>query len=381
MARAPKVRIKWESRADAGRSYALLRWSEAGRRQSRTLGYVTELEAEEARADTEARLRLRLSLDSAPASPTVATVLEEYVARLEADGVGGDRYREQEQGFAVVLTEALGPLHADRVTELDLRAYAIRRAAQPGRRRGTTMARSTVRHELETLRRAWTTAYKVGLVSSPCPTLPGRHVLPDNARPPRWLSEAEVAAVLRAASRWSPLAGRLLTFLAWCPARPREILALTREDCARVVDVALPRVERLVRFRRTKGGEGRGWRPLTQPALEVLVEHLAEPSASPWLWPAVEDPSRPLSYAVLYDWLRKAATWAGVADVLPYDLRKFGAGRILRATGPADTIRYTGHRDVRTFLTWYAQGAAGEAEAAAEHIGWTPAPLALVEAE
>lgn len=376
--RPPKVRIKWENRHEDGRTYALLRWRENGQTRTRTLGYTTEQEADRERGDLEARLRLRLSPDSTPASVNVARLLRDYLRRLHEDGIGGDRYREQEEGFAATLTVMLGDLHADRVTDLDLRAYAARRAAMDGRRKGTKMARSTIRHELETLRRAWTVAHKTGTVPVPCPALPGRHALPDNARPPRWLSEAEVSAVLRTASAWQPVAGRLLTFIAWCPARPREILALTRDDCARILDPALPREERLLRFRTTKGGEGRGWRPLTRPAFEVLLEHLAEPSPSPWVWPAIENPERSLPYATLYDWLRKAAAWAKVHDVIPYDLRKFGAGRILRATSPADVTRYTGHRDVRTFLQWYAQGAAGEAEAAADGIGWTPAPLELV---
>lgn len=200
----------------AGRWYWRLRHPDpkTGRRVSKGLGRLTYQEAEEVRADVEARLRLGLqpSPDSARPS-TVQEVGEAYLDELERR-LGADHpyLREETKRMTNVLRH-LGPLRADRVTESSLKAYAQARRRDPSRRRRkakpgegppppppvSPAARSSILEELACLRRAYTTARDLGEIDCSPPPRPALKAIPDDSRPARRLTEGELARLLTAA--------------------------------------------------------------------------------------------------------------------------------------------------------------------------------------
>lgn len=382
--RHPKVRIKWESRTDpqTGHRYAILRWTEAGKRLSRRLGYLSEEAAEEARGDLEAALRLRVDSPTDSSVVRVRDVLAAYLAELEGRPVS-EGYAELELVRCRRLRDHLGHLAAEEVTSSTLARYLGDRRRQPTRH-GRPPKRSSLAMELDTIRRAYRTALERRLITGTVPAVPtGR--LPDDKRPARRLTEAEVGRLIEAGHRdasegerpWLHVRGLgwILQVLAWSGRRPVAILDLEVADLERLLDDDLPRSEQLVLWRRDKGGVSRGWGPITEPARLALVERAAEVGEGR-LWPdlrCARDLHRPL---------RRIARVARVDDVQPYDLRRFAVTQILAQCGGEGGIRaamrFTGHTQPSTLLS-YTYAHHGEAEDLAGQIGWTPKPLQLVE--
>lgn len=176
--------------------------------------------------------------------------------------------------------------------------------------------------------------------------------------------------------------GSLLTTLAWTGRRPVAVFAARVEDCARLLDERLPRSQRLMFWREDKGGVGRGWGPVPEPAYHALRERAqqlaGQPEARLWLSPQ----DLPWTPVRLSRKLERIAGRAGVADIVPYDLRKFAITEILAEVRGQTAVarRYTGHRSDRALLR-YVFARPGEAEAAASRIGWGPAELRAVEPE
>lgn len=381
----PKVRIEWEKRwDDEGRQYARLRWSKDGKRDGEKVGFATPEEAEEARADMEAALRLdvRLSDESDDEPVTVEIVMADYLADLTPRASA--RALENEELRIAAVTRWLGHYRADTLTTTHLRRYASWRKGETWERKrdGATRSpsRSTIVQEIKLLRRAYRVARDLGAIDYPPPRMPNLKALPDDARPPRRLTEIEVARLIAAASTWHAWFGRLVQFLAWCPRRPVAVFSMQRQDTDRALAEHLPRAQRLAHFRRDKGGVGRGWCPLTEPAEQALREQIAATDGGPddLVWTSVT--GLKLYPALIQPRLKWAAKEAGVEDFQLYDLRKFGASRVYKVTGNIrETQVYTGHADPATLLNNYVFAEREAAEKLAPSITWTPEPLRLVE--
>lgn len=384
--RPPKVGLKWEAREDEkGRRYAILRWTEDGKRKSRPIGYQTPNAAEEMRKDHEAALRLGVAspIDS---FVRVGDVLTRYLTELERRPVSRD-YQERELDRCITLRRMLGHLPVDAVSATTMARYVGDRRRETIRRgkkqkpdpAGRTPKRASLMAEVDTLRRAYRTLIDLRLIDGPVPPLPTGKI-PNDARPPRRLTEAEVAKLIVAAheddefGHWRSLdrgLGWMLQVMAWSGRRPVAVLDVHVEDLARLLDPSVPREDQLVYWRRDKGGEGLGWGPVTEPARDALVARAGEVgSGRLWNVPDSSHLVRPL---------RRVAGAAGVAGVQVYDLRRFAVTQILRACGGLTKVarKYTGHQQDSTLLR-YAYAAEGEAEALAARIGWTPEPLQLV---
>ena len=369
----PKVRLKWEARTNPeDERYAILRWvdPDTGKRRSRSLGYSTPQVAEDARGDLEAALRLQVGLPTDSFAVRVADVLVAYLQDLEGRPTSA-KHAEDELWRCTTLKRHLGHLAADQVSRATMDRYQGDRRRETTQR-GTPPSRYTIRHEIRTLRTAYRRALEARLITCPPPPRPSGR-LPDDARPARRLSEADVAALIAAGHGGrAPDTGWLLQTLAWSGRRPVAVLALEVEDVAKLRDQNLPRAEQLVFWRRDKGGIGRGWGPVAEPAREALCAR-AEQVEEGRLW-------RISTAASLWGAVRRAAARAGLSDVQPYDLRRFAVTQILRACHGQVRIamRFTGHRQTQTLLR-YAYDHAGAAESLAARIGWTPEPLTLVE--
>lgn len=371
------VRIKWQTeRQKEGKTYASLRWTESGARKARALGFVSVKEAEEERRKEEARITLNLRSSSATASVSqvrIGDLIEQYLEEVETKKKGGEGHRTNILNRCAHLGRHLGKLSASMLAEEDLEDYAVARRVEKGGRRGNIYPkRATIESELKVLRLIFKRAYRRKIISRPCPDLP--RMTWEDKRPARRLTEMEVEALIQTAQRTGrPELGRLITFCAWCPRRPIAIFALTRADCRRVIQPGLPRAERQIWIARDKGQRERGWSPLAEPALAALTEQLAATSAG------AEAPAWPKPSGGAYtvqtfrNQLERLSTRAGVSPaVRPYDLRKFGAVRIMKATGSSyRTLPFTGHQSTATLERHYLYQERGEAEQAAENITWS----------
>jgi integrase len=300
----------------------------------------------------------------------VIAYVEEIAARLGDDHA----YVVSETQRTSHVAALLGDLRADRVSTQHLERYAARRRLEPCRT-GRPVARKSLREEIAAWQRAVRCLHDLGRIDyAPCKA-PRLKSIPSDARPERRLTEAEVAALLRAAEHegvWS-----LMATLAWSGRRPIAVFAAHVEDCARVLDDDLAREHRLMWWREDKGGVGRGWGPVTDPAYAALRGEAAERLPGRlWLtgygneWTAVR-------LSRVFD---RIAERAGVEEVQPYDLRRFACTTIVGAVGGRLAVaqQYTGHRTVQSLLR-YVYAPQGEAERAAAGIGWSAPRLGLVE--
>lgn len=177
-----------------------------------------------------------------------------------------------------------------------------------------------------------------------------------------------------------PEHAELLVVLAWSGRRPKAIFHLRVQDCARLIDMTLPRAQRLAYRRADKGGEGRGWGPVAEPAYRVILDRLDELGDAPGdavLWTAPR--GGPLVSTTWPKTFNRIAAAAGVDDVRTYDLRKHARAQALRHLGNHEAILYSGHKTVDVFVRNYAYALEGNAEEAAAWIGWTPGALRVVE--
>lgn len=353
---------------------------ETGRRTTLDAGRWTESEANELLEDERARARLGLSRpDDSQRSWTVSQVVAAAVEEL-GERLGPDHHHTLHETRRLAhVASHLGSVAADRVTTAHLERYASARRRDPCRT-GEPVARRSLQEEIAAWQRAVRTLrdlHRVEFGPSPMPALKS---IPDDARPQRRLTEAEVGKLLRAAELdggvelWS-----LLTVLAWSGRRPVAVFAATHGDCVRVLADHLIRTERLMFWSTDKGGIGRGWGPLTDPAyhaLRAVADQDQDPAEPLWMtsW---DNPWDAIKMNRVFE---RVATRAGVGDVQLYDLRRFSVTRILDAVGGkvARAQRFTGHKTVSSLLR-YVFSEQGEAESAAPSIGWSAPRLEQVE--
>ncbi len=399
-----KVAVKWEAKTSSdGRRFARLRWTELNpdggtTRRFSLLGFVTPEQAENARAEREASLRLGLAPESSCERYSVGDLLVDYMSDLEQSPTT-DAHKNRVAGDCDGLVRHLGQFTVDAITPHHIRQYLSRRSRETVvrvRRRkgecehdwearveqarksaaGKPIASTTIKNELATLRRAMRWGKDAGRVHAEPAPLPHSKSLPRDARPPRRLTEGEVRALIAAAGPYRDL----VEVFAWSGRRPVAVFALRVRDCTRLVDPALPRDARLVYWRADKGGESTGWGPVTEPTYQAINRRLAQLGEAPpeqLLW--TSPTGRPLASTSWPKTFARIAEAAGVENVATYDLRKHACAQILRAVGtPTDAIRFTGHKTVEMLLRTYAYALEGNAEERAASIGWTPAPLRAV---
>ncbi len=396
----PNVRVNWTTGRtnDEGQTYARLRWQEDGKRMSRSLGYVSQTEADEAASDQEAALRLQVDLErNSSAEPGVTDVLAAYLEDLGHRACPGHQQKELTNGLH--LRRHLGRLQASKVTTTHLLRYAAKRRHEGHKReKGTDdrvrsvistepdaplYRRVTVEGELRTLLRALRLARDVGTLDTEIPRAPALKFWPADARPPRRLTEVEVARLLQGARDDSAEFGAMMQVFAWSGRRPVAIWAVTVGDCRRLVDPSTARRDASVYWSRDKAGVGRGWGPMTEPAYEAICSRLAQlgtvdPDRLLWTTPT----GLPWNSGRMRKRFHRAVTRAGLVDVQPYDLRKFAASQIYAATANLRvTMQFTGHADPKTLLDRYVFAPRDLAEDIAAQITWTPRPLKLVKDE
>lgn len=347
-----------------------LRWWKGGKQSSVTLGRMPREEADLARTRKQAEVDGEVLLGrpipaAAGRAMTVRGLLLGYLLGIK------DRapdHQANEHARARALTDLIGDEKVAALTTKGLERYALQRH-EAGK------SRETIWGELRLLKRAGGAAEDT-LRDVKLPPLPRTKILPDDARPPRALTEEEVRSLMGAALQAErPEFATLIQFLAWCPCRPAEALSLTLADCERLLSPSLPRAEKQVRFRVTKGGEGRGFRPVAEPALEAVVRAAAlrgEVGPEARLWVTRSGSAWSVRYAGRV--LGEMAKAAGVEDVTLYDLRKLGVSRVYETVGnPKAAMRYTGHKRAETVLR-YLQARPAEVDAAAPRITWTTTP-------
>lgn len=352
---------------------------QTGRRTTLQAGRWTEREATDRLEDERAITRLGLgrpddSKRSWTVSQVVAAAVEELGERL------GDEHPHvvSETSRLAHVAHHLGSIAGDRVTGARLEQYAAARRRDPCRT-GSPVARRSLQEEISAWQRAVRTLRDLQRIKFDPASMPSLKSIPDDARPQRRLTEAEVAALLQSAEveggeeLWS-----LLTVLAWSGRRPVSVFASTHGDCSRVVDDQLARTARLMFWSTDKGGVGRGWGPLTDPAYHA-IRAIADPDQQPderlWLtrydgeWTAIR-------MARVFG---RVAARAGVEEVQLYDLRRHAITTILAHVGGQVAVaqRYTGHRTVSSLLR-YCYAPQEEAESAAPAIGWSVPKLSEV---
>lgn len=162
----PKVRVKWLPRHDDGLQYAILVWSLPGQSKEKTqmIGYSTPENAENARKDQEAALRLgvKLSTDGGKAW-NVDDAIKGYLADLEARTAA--KYTKNETHRLIAPSVHLGTVALERLTTRRLEAFAAAR-----HREG--VKRNTVTEEIAAVRRAFQCAIDLKLVDVPVPPTP-----------------------------------------------------------------------------------------------------------------------------------------------------------------------------------------------------------------
>lgn len=417
----PKVNIEQDKRRldPDGRPYLLLRYVQDGETTKKPIGHVSPEEAEEQRADLEAQLRLGIRTEPSstlPARPaTVADACSFYTDLLPSLPGKPDHHR-WELARTLHLDRLLGTVALDKLTASRLKGYVSKRRAEPNepRKRGDPERRRprgdkvkalppastagprriTVFNEVCCLRRIVKAYNEAGRTT--VLVLPRAKELfaawEEDHRPARRLSEDEVARLIEAGTyvtATGPYAGtdrswvgRLLGFMAWCPRRPIAIFGLRRKDCAAILAPEVPRKGRLIWVERDKGGKGRGWCPLTEPALGFLREHLEATDGAPddlvWTTEGGREWTAQKWWRVVQDTARRA----GIDDVTTYDLRKFGAAQVYRRKPNLKVVmQYTGHKNPAVLLRNYLFPDKDEAEEAAETIGWSRPAVRLVGAE
>lgn len=391
------VSIKWRGK------YAILRWREPNGqgRPERGLGYVTPEEAEEARAEKEAELRLGLAprpSETGFGGYTVAALACDYLEAIEASPTGEDHKRRTALDcealgriLGAYLVESLTTHHVGRFVALRSKervirarqrkgepdeAWEARRAASRGEQTGKPVSSTTIKGELATLRRAVTWGRNAGKHRAPALSGPSRNAMPEDQRPARKLTEAEARRLVDGAGAY-----RLLVELeAWSGRRPVALFGARVSDCVRVMDDTLPRKERQMFWRRDKGGRRTGWGKLTDPAYEAIrrrVQELGDVPGDTLLW--TQPNGKPWASSTWPKRFAKIAAAAGVPNVVFYDLRKHACAQLLRALGNAhEAIEYSGHKTVETFMKNYAY-ALDDGDGPAPRIGWRPAPLRILK--
>ncbi len=249
-----------------GLGYWNLRWLVDGDPVYETLGFLPEEDAEHARAMREAALLLGVvsptESERLPTSLKVAEVLATYGETVLFRGQ--PTWQNLEEGRLVRLSMKLGRYGADLVGLRHLQQVQADWVAEG-------LKRHTIRNLWKTWGRAWRHARDTGLVQH-IVQVPHAKSLPDDSRPPRRLTEAEVRAMVAHAGEDAPL----VQFMAWSGWRPAAVSGLLVQHTTKLVDPELRRHERMAFVPEAKGGVNRGWRPLAEPALEAMVSRLEQ---------------------------------------------------------------------------------------------------------
>ena len=351
--------VRKDAKNRPGQVYARFRWTENGKTEHSTAAWFSVREVEIERAKWEARLRLGLPQNESPAKSangmTVGEAVSKYADDLERRGVGGAGYRTNIVNRAVPIVQHLGTLMIAKIDMGDLDSYVSQRRGEQGGRRGNRpLRKATVKDEVRLIRCAWTWARKRGMHDREWPGTPSLKGWPDDARPPRKLSDSEVDRLAATAAIDRPELARLLQFMAACPRRPVAIFALRRKDVQRALDSTYAGND-LAYFETDKGGVGRGWGPLLLEAREVLLAHLRDTIGPPDepVWRTAT--GMPYTATRIGGALRYLCTKAGITGVVPYDFRKHAAVRAYEWVGRSlkATARFTGHRDVTVLVKNY----------------------------
>jgi integrase len=353
-----KVGIRIVRRRGEGEMYAQLRWTLDGVERTEAIGWTTKEGVDAAIERKQAELLLGVSQTESRPRPTVTVgyLIGEYAGDLEQRNVGGPGYRTNIENRSVPLTRHLGRIDIGRFTLRDVEAYvATRRRELVGRMVNRLPKRSTVMDELALLRRVITATRTWGEHNTEWPGMPSMKGWPEDARPPRRVSDTEHEALVAEAAKVRPELGHLFGFLGWCPRRPVAIFALRRQDVVRALDPSY-RGNDLVYFEKDKGGVGRGWGPLLPEARQILQDHLEGTIGPPEELVFRTFHKRPFDSNAANLMLRRyLGPRAKVADVHPYDLRKLAAVRAYEAVGRSlkATCRFTGHKQPEVLLRRY----------------------------
>lgn len=302
--------------ADGGETWTVS-WVEGGRQCRRSLGRVTEAQAEAERKAIEHRLAI---------DPVAGPALEAFAVRYATWHAAEypDSYYRVEQILRCHLLPALGgrPLMAIRPETVEGYKHArLAAGAAPG----------TVTKELRTLQAVLHRAELWDVI----PRNPARGVRPPRdlaSRPPRWYTAEELAAIYRASSGLEAAQWRLI---ANTGLRRAEALALRRADVDREAIRILSTSEA-----RTKSGR---WRhvPLTDGAREALERLKAAKGTAGHVLPRQHP--RSLSRA-----FERAADRAGAGGHI-HCLRHTYCSHLVAAGVPLRTVQLlAGHASART---------------------------------
>lgn len=368
----PKVRINWvASRGtdEDGNRYARLVWTPpgSGKEEYKTLGFVTAEVAEEFRETRQSALRVGVAdpndlSESWPISAVVTAYLDSLAERTN------ERYVTIETHRLGHVSVILGRIAVDRLNVRNVEKYAWTRHKEGARR-------NTITEEIAAMRRAIRTCKDEGKIAADPPPPTALKGVPQDARPDRRLTDAEVSRlIVTAGSSQCPGYSTLMQMHAWSGRRPIAVFGIRVRDCGRIVAPGLKRRDRLMYYDQDKGGRSLGWGPLTEPALEAVRARLAELGpfvhADQLLWPNLA--GRMWNTRQFWASFQTVAERAEIADVQPYDLRRFACTRIVGQTRTlAIAIRYTGHESIQTLLR-YVYDEVNEAEEVAGRIGWAP---------
>lgn len=421
-----RIVVRLAQKERQGQTYWLLKWSgpglEPGETESReralAVGYVTKREAETRRRAVEAEVNavlrgLLVSSSSSKTAPLVSKALDDYIVHI-ATQRGESDYTNAEARISGHLTRLIGHVRADLVTTDTLKDYALARMREPGK--AGKVKRRTAIDEVATLRRALKLLYAKGLLRVPVPAAPrAKDLAANDARVRGLVTEAEFRALIasvrrhhrqrRATDHPTEELVRALEVLYWLPARPSEIVGngstdpatgeqrnsgLRVGDCALLVQTPpLPRKDQKVHFERTKGGEGRGLRPITEPARLALLAQLATRPKDPdaLVWPGARGEDAPLGHSalkrLLYDAVEAHNATPNATPIEPiqlYDLRRHAITEVLREVSwnLKAACRYTGHQNPLT-LVRYARLDDEEVDELAGQIGWRTSHLQVVK--
>lgn len=419
-----RIVVRLAQKERQGQTYWLLKWSgpglEPGETESReralAVGFVTKREAETRRRAVEAEVNavlrgLLVSSSSSKSAPPAARALDDYIVHIA--GLRGDSdYTRAEARIAGHLTRLIGHVRADLVTTDTMKDYALARMREPGKM-GRVKRRTAV-DELATLRRALKLLYTKGLLRVPVPAAPrAKDLAANDARVRGLVTEVEFRALIASVRRHhrqrrptdhpTDELVRALEVLYWLPARPSEIVGnggtdpatgerrnpgLSVGDCA-LLTQPLPRRDQKVRFGKTKGGEGRGFRPITEPARLALLAQLATRPKDPdaLVWPGARGEDGPMGHSALKRVLAEAIeahnATRGATRIEPiqlYDLRRHAITEVLREVSwnLKAACRYTGHQNPLT-LVRYARLDDEEVDDLAGQIGWRTPHLQVVK--
>lgn len=421
-----RIVVRLAQKDRQGQTYWLLKWSgpglEPGEEESReralAVGFVTKRKAETRRRAVEAEVNavyrgLSVPSSSSKAAPSVARALDDYLAHLA--GLRGDSdYTRSEACISGHLTRLIGHVRADLVTTDTMKDYALTRMREKSQT--GTIRRRTAMNELTTLRRALRLLFAKGALRVPVASAPRpKDLAANDARVRGLVVEWEFRAVLasvrkthrqrRQTDHTTDELVRALEVLYWLPARPSEIVGngstdpATKEprnsglrvgDCALLLQTPpLPRAAQKVRFEKTKGGEGRGLRPITEPARLALLAQLATRPKDPdaLVWPGARGDDAPLGHSalkrLLYDAVEAHNATEGATPIEPiqlYDLRRHAITEVLREVNwnLKAACRYTGHQNPLT-LVRYARLDDEEVDELAGKIGWRSPHLQVVK--